>query len=356
MGYTIRDYEDYLQMESGMFPYQTPLWKINRLDESKGIVDDYQQIIDELYNALINDRPVPFNDNGGYLAYHISNYIFVNENPFLESVNITVLSGTEGDSFFDGSNADFSSDANKMKNGKFVIRIKNKFLESKGGTEEFYDIMSHELQHAYRFYKVFFSKEKDESEETKEAYKREEALRMKRYGIAKDILEISSAPLNKLVSIGYYMSERNEINSEANRLYEYIRTHEEINEWNINEHLEELPLNSIVETLKNIVYQIDKHLDNKDFVNFVGTVYKNIVGDSTRTKEKALIKFRTRIIDSLMFAERLFARTTSKAFDDFNRRRHDSKPTTVEEFNIEMDDNFNLLEEILRKNKVLKMF
>lgn len=180
----------------------------------------------------------------------------------------------------------------------------------------------------------------------------EEILRMKRYGIAKNIGSISSKPLNQLVSIGYYMSERNEISSEANRLYEYIRTHEEINEWNINEHLEELPLNSIVKTLKVVLSKIDEHLDNKDFVNFVGIVYKKIIGDSTRTKEKALIKFRTRIIDSLMFAERLFARTTSKAFDDFNRRKHDDKPITLEQFNIEMDDNFNLLEEILRKNKL----
>ena len=51
--YTIRDYEEYLNLETTLNPHQTSLWKTNRIDETKGIVDDYLPITEELYEPII---------------------------------------------------------------------------------------------------------------------------------------------------------------------------------------------------------------------------------------------------------------------------------------------------------------
>lgn len=342
--YTIRDYDKYLDMESGMYPYQDALWKCNKLDESRGIVDDYLPIVDELYNALLDENPVPFNNEIAYFQYVILDHRFKREDLFMESCDIVVFTGAEGNSSFFGREAKIMNDSKRMVGCKFTIRIENKFLESESGKNEFYEIMAHELQHAYRFYNIFLSNN---------SYNDEEKEKMKRNINAYEIQQNPSSRLEHDISIIYYISERNEISSEANKLYEYIRNHKEINDMNIEEHFNNnLPLYTTKVNLENFLEMMDSNLKEDDiaYVNSIGKIFKRILKDEKTTPSRAFIKFRTRILDSSMFADRLFKRTLAKAFEDFDRKVKIPNATNIAIEMVETNKDFELLKEILNRH------
>ena len=340
--YTIRDYDEYLNLESGMNPHQTPLWKTNRIDESKGIVDDYLPIIDELYNTLIREKPMPFNIEGSYLIHTLLNYEVTREDVFLGSCTIVVLTGIDGDSRFDFSDANVSKDTKKLLGAKFTVRIKNKFLESEIGKYEFYEVMAHELQHAYRFYNIFLSNNSYQDEKMEKYRKYVNSLNLMKNAQSEDEYEIGTM---------YYISEMNEISSESNKLYEYLRNHTEINESNVLKYYEELPLFSIKTSLNSFLEKIDYMAKEEGFgyVNNIGEIYKRIIRNNSLSPSKAFIKFRARIINGSMFANRLFKRTLAKAFDDFNRRVNTPNGSNLATEMIETNKDFDLLREILNR-------
>lgn len=341
--YTIFDYDEYLKMESGLSPFQIPLWNTKRIDESKGIVDEYIPIVDELYEALMNEKPIPFNNDISYLQYALLNYKFKQEQLFMKNCSIVLLTGIVGDSSFCGNEAAILNDSKKMIGAKFIIRIKDKFIDSENGKNEFYQTMAHEIQHVYRFYNIFLSNN---------SYYDEEMKRMERGKNAYKISRNTSLPLEYVVATVYYLSDRNEISSESNRLYEFLRNNTQINEDNINEFLNnELPLYTISENLKNFLIEMDSNIkiDNTSYIRQIGEIFKKIIKDSKTTPLKSFLKFRTRVIDSAMFANRLFKRTIAKAFDDFNRRTNNPNATELANEMKETMNDFKLIKEILKK-------
>lgn len=342
--YTIRDYDKRLDVECGMYPYQVPLWKAKRINETKGIVDDYFRIADELYNALIHEEPISFNDENSYLQYAILDYKFKQDDLFMSSCNIVVLTGALGNSSFLGRDVEILSDSLKMSGGKFTIRIRDKFLDSENGKNEFYELMAHEVQHAYRFYNIFLSNN---------SYSDEDKSKMERCINAYNIQQNASNILEYIVTTIYYLSERNEISSESNKLYEFLRNHEEIGEGNIDDYLnDELPLFSMKTNLKNFLEEMDSKmkLDDMSYIKQVGENFKKIIRDRNLTPYRAFIKFRTRIVDAAMFANRLFKRTLSKAFDDFDRRIKLPNGSDLAREMTEANKDFELLREILNRN------
>ena len=342
--YTIRDYGNYLEMECGMYPYQTSLWKTKRIDETKGIVDEYLPIAEELYEALMNEEPVPFNDDNSYLQYAILDYKFKQDDLFMASCNIVVLTGTDKPSIFQGRDVEILNDSKKMIGGKFIIRINDKFLNSESGRGEFFEEMAHELQHAYRFYNIFLSNN---------SYTDEEKTKIERNKKAYTIQTNTSNLIEYNVSVMYYLSDRNEISSESNRLYEYIRNHTEINDSNVNDfYNDDLPLWLAKTALSDFIEELDSNLkaDDMEYVRKVGETFKKVIGDKKMTPSRAFIKFRTRVIDAAMFADRLFNRTLSKAFDDFNRRMRMLNGTDAVREMIETDKDYELLREILNRH------
>jgi len=342
--YTIENYDDYLMMEVGMYPYQTPLWKTNRLDESKGIVDDYLPIIDELYNALIHTERIPFNDEGGYFAYLLSDYKLQNQDVFLGSVKITVLSGILGDNNFYGNDVFFSRDGEKMMNARFVIRIKDKYLETENGKNEFYESMAHELQHAYRFHCIFLSSDN---------YKDEEMEKMHRYAVGINKLKNATRTVDIDTYQAYYLSDRNEISSEANRLYEFLRQHEDIGEWNFQDHLEEMPLYVTMVSLRAFYKNVDEAKRNREMAEYLGNILNSIERNQGRSPSVGYTKLRGRILSGLLFSKRLLYRTLIKAFDDFGRRQQNPRPNRINDLlkeKIENEKEFDLLREIFNKH------
>ena len=342
--YTIRDYDKYLDMECGMYPYQIPLWKTKRIDESRGIVDEYLPIVDELYGALLHDTPMALNIEESYLVYTLIDYKLRQDNVFLGSCTVVVLTGMEnGDSRFDFSNSTISRDTNKLLDAKFTIRIGSRMLNSENGKYEFYEMMAHELQHAYRYYNIFLSNN---------SYQDEEINKYRKYVNSLNIMKNAQNQNEYDVGTIYYISETNEISSEANKLYEYIRNHEEINEGNISEYYNELPLYSIKESLSSFLERLDylAKQEGINYVNNIGEIFKRIINNNSLSPSKAFIKFRGRVINGSMFADKLFKRTIYKAFEDFGRRLIMPHADNLAREMIERDKDFELLKEILNRH------
>ena len=85
------------------------------------------------------------------------------------------------------------------------------------------------------------------------------------------------------------------------------------------------------------------------YVNNIGEIYKRIIRNNSLSPSKAFIKFRARIINGSMFANRLFKRTLAKAFDDFNRRVNTPNGSNLATEMIETNKDFDLLREILNR-------
>jgi hypothetical protein len=154
----------------------------------------------------------------------------------------------------------------------------------------------------------------------------------------------------------YYFSDKNEISSETNRLYEFIRSNKDVNYENYHLMQENFPLYILICNLKIGIDKIENGMGNEKFVNEYGNICKTIIGDTKLTTSKALIKFRTRLLYSYIFALRNYRRTLIKAFEDFDRMKTNFNEKkilrTCIKFNdeIENKDGFNQLKEILDKH------
>lgn len=306
--YTIRDYDRYLDYCSGILNRGKQILEENRMDESKGIVDDYRYIAEELFEALINVEPIPFNNETAYLLYNLRNYK-MQQDCFLDTINIRVYTRSNDNSSFNGGNIELLKDNLKLSNILFDISITEKFLDSGNGKNEFILMMAHELQHVYRFYCIML---------TNQSYVDQENRRLRRY--QNSLNRENKKSIEEKILDAYYRSEKDEISSETNKLYEFIRQNEKIGEWNYDAYEKDFPLYTILKSLESTLETIESHREDIELMEYIGSVYKRIINDDNQiTDRKAAMKFRTRIIYALMFAKRNYKRTLAKAFADFNR-------------------------------------
>lgn len=306
--YNFKNYDRFLEYCCGLYNKGRKILAESNIDESMGIVDDYDKIVEEIYQALINTKPISFNNEYSYLRYNITNYK-MNCDCFIDTLTVTVNTRNNDDSFFDGGKGELIKDNLKLKNVFFNICIEEKFLNSKLGKNEFIQLITHELQHAYRFYCILL---------TNQSYINQETKRKTRYQNA--LPKEDEKHIKKKLMHLYYCSEKDEISSETNKLYEFIKQQEEINSRTFQSQKENFPLYTIIRTLEEGVNFLDSHLEDEMLTNYVGQVYKEIIMDEhDMSNKKSAMKFRTRLINALMMAKRNFQRTLAKAFQDFNR-------------------------------------
>ena len=309
--YFFKDYDDYLLFESGLVGDGKELWDSKTLQESRGIVDDYDAIINEIYNAVVSTQPFSFNNETCYLLYHLTNYQMEQE-CFIQQLNVMVKTNANNkDSYFDGGDCTIIGDGSKLNNVTFNISIGEKFLNTNNGKKEFFLSMSHELQHAYRFFNICLTNQTNVDNENK---------RKKIY--QRSIINGEEKYIQRNVKELYYKTEKDEIMSEANRLFEFIRQNEYINSHNYKEYEEELPLYTTVETLKDSAKTFDKFLKNKevynDVISAIGNYFNEIIGEDI-SPSLGFIKLRNKVINAEMFASRKSKRTLAYAFQKFNR-------------------------------------
>ena len=345
--YTIDDIcEEIMLAEQNSFKGESPL--LLQLMESQGIVDEYYSIAKELYNAILNVEKMPYDQDYSYLIYRLNDYT-LKQDCFIKTVNVSVLARKKGykyhGSYFerDYDNVEISSDF-KLLNANFVIGINENNLNTLESENVFLRQMSHEIHHAFRFYNICISNN---------ASIEKAKISSERYGNMINVMRnMSSSDSDmRFLAPKMYMLDKNEIISEANELYEFIRQHEEIKPNNFGEMVKDLPLFWRISRAAELLKFLDKTLfieKDEEKINKIGNAYIKLMNFKNITPHKAFVKCRCKVIGMEEYIRNVFFRTVQKAFDDFNRKREDYS-FNIKEY-IERDDNFNLLREILNKN------
>ena len=343
--HTIYDtFEDFLLTEEGVFKTETPTLKFLR--ESQGIIDNYYSIIDEIYNELLNIKPIPYDSDISYLIYRLRNYELKTD-CFIKSININVLSGKKGPHYYgsyfinDYDNAIISQDL-KLENAKISIGITDNDLNTQKSKDEFFLKMSHELHHVFRFYNICISNNSYIANEKELKSKYGNYLKLMMFGNTVDD--------DYKMAWSLYNTDKNEIMSDANKLYEFIRQNENIKRENFINYLTELPLYDKLNNVEKYLNYLDDILYNKKDKNKeieLGLIYGKLTKRENVNPEKNFVKLKFKISSLHEYIRRIFMSTINKAFDDFGRKK--------EIYNIDMKEiveknqHFNLLKEILNK-------
>ena len=313
------------------------------ITESMGIVDNYFSITNEIYDVISNEKPIPNDPSLSHLIYVLNNY-HLQQDCFIESVTIRVLSGKKGPKYHGSMVKTDYYDININKDGKivdalFTIGIPTNDIRDVKCKNIFYQEMAHEIQHLFRYYSICMNNNGAIENEKKNK---------NRYGnIIKKLIKQNVDIIEKsMVSLAYAFDD-NELMSECNKLYEFIRQNEYINSNTFKKYFDDMPfywrLNSCIKELTfldDVMYSGDKNQIKK-----IGQIYKTIMNIGNISDEKAFMKYRFTIIGKEERIRRLFYRTLNKAFDDFGRKISNDNLIEI----LEQNKDFEILSEILKK-------
>lgn len=320
---------------------KSPILKM--IIESMGIVDNYFSIVNEIYDAISNEKPIPNDPSLSYLVYVLNNYT-LKQDCFIESVTVRVLSGKKGPKYHgstvktDYNDININSDG-KLVNVLFTIGIPTNSIQDLNGKNVFYQEMAHEIQHIFRYYSICMNNNGAIENEKK---------KRNRYGdLIKKLIKQDGGSIEKsMVSLSYALNG-DELMSECNRLYEFIRQNENINSNTFENYLDEMPLYWRLDScIKELSFLDDiMYGGDKGEVEKIGQIYKSIMKLDNISDEKAFMKYRFTIIGKEEKIRKLFYRTLNKAFDDFERKIPNSNVFEI----LKQNKDFELLKEILNK-------
>jgi len=343
--YTINDIcEEIMLAEQNSFKGESPILK--QIIESQGIVDGYYSIAEEIYEAMLNIEEMPYDSDFSYLIYRLNNYE-LKQDCFIKTVNVSVLAGKKGykyhGSYFerDYNNIQISNDL-KLLNAKFIIGIDGNDLKTLDSKNAFLRQMAHEIHHAFRYFNICIS-----NNASIESAK----LSSERYGNMIDVMINGSDDHSSMfLATNLYMLNKNEIISEANELYEFIRQHEEINPSTFSSMLNELPLFWRISRAVKFIKRIDEILYNEkdeEKIISLGNAYIKLMNLTNISPQKAFLKCKFDLIGTEEYVRNVFFRTLQKAFYDFNRKKI-QESINIKKY-IEKNEHFDLLKEILNK-------
>lgn len=346
--YTILDYNEYLLAENSLMgiPGKSTVF----LTEEQGVVPMQSEIIDEITDAVKNAPIMPYDEETSYLASYLTDYK-VKTDCFIGEFSLFVFFGKKGDKW-NGSyvlpNAKTKiDDKGKLSDFRIFIGVDWNSLDTKESEIQFSNELSHELQHAYRIFKILSSGDNAIRNEKKLA---------KRYTVATQMMLSNETSLGvRQIATLYYLTEKDEISSMVNEVFEYVRKNPSINNENYEEFLDDIPLYHNIKTIGASIVAMDENSDDEDFVKNVGEVFKAISGNRNTTSKKAFKEFKNRLVSKYAYSKRVFYRVLNHAFEKFGRYVKRGKPNArfadVDEMVNEIK-NIEDIDGILKKFKV----
>lgn len=343
-GYNIFDAieEDNRLLEQNLYDGNSPIVKL--IIESMGVVDNYFSITNELYDAVSKEKALPNNPSLSYLIYVLNDYK-LQQDCFIKSINLRVLAGRKGPKYHGSYVKTDYNDININSDGKlvdvlFTIGIPTNDINDAESRNRFFQEMAHEIQHIFRYYCICMNNNNAIENGKKNK---------NRYGdIINGLVKKDGDAIQKsMVRLAYALDD-DELMSESNRLYEYIRQNEAINSNTFKKYFDDMPLYWRLDACaKELVFLDDVMFkEDKENIRRIGEVYKSIMKINNISDEKAFLKYRFTIIGKEERIRRLFYRTINKAFDDFDRKIQNNN--IIE--SLYSDDDFTLLENMLKRN------
>ena len=233
------------------------------LMEERGIAENLLSINEELVEMILKQKPLLINSN--LYLINCDGYKPQKEEFLTSFNNFKIYFGKgvkeEQESYFlvhKGYN--HLDENNKLKDIDIILYIHQEKLNKDVVSSE----LLHELQHAYWFWRILTSKNKN----AKETYTK----RMSHYKQCQ--IKYDDSPYEKLIKDVYYTQDPNEINARGVQLYHLIISDPSINKGNVMDKLHQTSFFKDVEYFQYILTQLEDLSEDK--IISLGQVYNNI--------------------------------------------------------------------------------
>ena len=233
------------------------------LMEEKGVAEDLLSINKELVEMILQQKPLLINSN--LYLINCDGYKPQKEEFLTSFNNFKIYFGKgvkEGQEsyFLVHKGYNHLDENNKLKDIDIVLYIHQEKLDKDAVSSE----LLHELQHAYWFWRILTSKNKN----AKETY----AKRMSHYKQCQ--IKYDDSPYEKLIKDVYYTQDPNEINARGVQLYHLIISDPSINKGNVMDKLHQTSFFKDVEYFQYILTQLEDLSEDK--IIALGQAYNNI--------------------------------------------------------------------------------
>ena len=310
------------------------LEEILRINEERGVVFNLRGICDAMYKCIGPIGWVKQND-GSY----INTFNKINaRGSFLKDLTliVTLSPNTElqtgGE--VDLTNAFIDRKTKKMKG--ITIRYFD-FLNDEFEVDEmeFYKSMWHELQHAYRKYKMLLA------ELTEKAPKKTDN------GNAINLMHYNNA-LKYGCDVGryfnvknfFYLSDKNEIDSFLHEMVPYIQKHKEIDFTNFRDYLESIPGYDVVKILKFFASYFYIVEEDPQLREELTKQCRKIFENDKMTASQCVYRTKNRVQNASLYAVKQFYKVLSTALRKYKRKGYYTESLIKKELDInEMLDN-----------------
>lgn len=308
------------------------------LNESVGVVDKYNNVGEEIYNALMSVKPILI-ESGFYLrelnSYKIKNDFFV-ENitiKYYSYLKDYALKTKNDGGFVPEYEKEHLNKENKLINCSIIFYEKTSDYEIIN-KDYFMSVFSHEISHAYRYYSILSVN----NGLTSDSIKKSRSI----YNLSKTAIS-DDEYYKKVISIlkrMFYLIDKDEISAFMNQTYEEMRQKEYINNSNIQNHLGEFRMYRETELLKGLLSLFDNLILTEKGKCACYEFLKYVYGDRFAGK-KSIRMFRQKVVSCIDYRINKFFTVVGKAFIDFNRK------------NNYLDDNKNELEMFIRNLDII---
>ncbi len=283
------------------------------LNESRGMIDNYYEIGEEIYNKLNSIKPQLLDSECGLYVRNLIN-TKIEIDCFVDTINIVYYSYKSGKLNNGGRFVPYEKDKenlsknNKLINAKIVIYEQTETPE-KIDKYYFMDTFSHEIAHAYRYYSILSQNNSnipDSINKVNNEYK--SAQKGIDYG----------DKAKKFIGVIVYLIDKDETSAYANQTYEELRQYTNINRENIQDHLNDFRMFRNITSLKEYLSNFDMAIKNKQKLESIRNALNEIY-NTTYTNDKGIKLFRQRLVKEITKMSDQFIKVIEKGLMDFNR-------------------------------------
>ena len=284
------------------------------LNESRGVVDNYNEIGEETYNKLnATDAKLIDSKNGLYLRM-LSN-IKIEFDCFIDNISIMYYSYKNGKNDSDGKFIPYENDNENLSNNKKLINSKIVLYEKTDTPEKidkyhFMTVFSHEIAHAYRYYSIL----SQNNSNIPDSVKKENDVYLST--LKKN--DISNEKIKNFISGIIYLIDKDEMTAFSNETYEQLRQNKQINRNNVQDHFNDFRMYRNITLLKMYLSNFDASIKDEKILNGFKDALNKIY-NTNYTNYKGIKMFRQKIVKEITKMSSQFIKIIEKGLMDFNR-------------------------------------
>lgn len=284
------------------------------LNESRGVIDNYYDIGEEIYNKLNDVTPQLIDSETGLYLRALKD-VKIDFECFIERISVMYYTYISGKSDSKGRFIPYESNNENLTKSKKLINSKIVLYERTDTPEKmdkyhFMDAFSHEIAHAYRYYSILCQNNSN----IPDSIKKENNI----YASIANIKNFSNEKARMFINGIIYLIDKDETAAFSNETYEQLRQNEHTNRGNIHEHFNDFRMYRNITLLKTFLSNFDKSINNEKSLNEIRTILNELYG-TDYTNNKGIKLFRQKIVREIIKMSNQFIKVIEKGLIDFNR-------------------------------------